>query len=140
MTWISKADLHKSIDAGELEALTQGDDSIVEHGISVAIAQVKSYLATRYDVSVIFGTSGTERDPLVMRFCIDISIYEIAAIRQPGVDMEDRRARRDDAIDWLKQVQAEKISPDLPVLTDEDGNTKTLIQGGSVQPPRVTHY
>lgn len=138
--FITKDDLLMAIRQEELEALTEGDDALIEHSISVAISEVRSYLSARYDTDNVFNASGANRNPLILRFCVDISIYELAAIAQPGIDLADRRARKDRAIEWLKGVQKEQINPDLPVEANEDGtDPKISIQAGS-NTKRNLHY
>ena len=138
--WIDKNDILSKFNEGELDALTQGDDSIVYNGISIAIKKVKSYLRTGFDVDTIFDTKGDDRDDLVRGFCVDIAIYEICAIRQPGVDLKDRENRKNDAISWLKEVKKGDITPDLPVKIKSDGKPLNLIESGSGSTKRNPHY
>jgi len=137
--FINKADLEKKIMAHELASITNGDDTIIDHSISAAIAEMKGYLKGRYDVEAIFSAADEERMPLLVGFACDISIYEIISLALPGQDLEDRRARYKRAIDWLKQLAKGEIEADLPKLEDEEGNTESPF-GFSSQTKRINSW
>ena len=138
--FITKSDLFSSIREEDIDAITENDDATVEEAIDSAITEVESYLSARYDTDAIFDATGDDRNKLVKRLCINVAVYEIVAIAQPGIDMEDRKDRRDRAIKYLEKVQAGKANPKLPVvLTSDDKDAKALIISGS-NPKRQSHY
>ena len=137
--FINKADIEKKIMAHELASITNEDDTIIDHSISAAIAEMKGYLKGRYDVEAIFSAADEERMPLLVGFACDISIYEIISLALPGQDLEDRRARYKRAIDWLKQLAKGEIEADLPKLEDEEGNTESPF-GFSSQKKRINSW
>jgi len=128
MAFITKTDILRHIPAEELAEITRSDDTIINIAIDKAVAEMKAYLAGRYDTVNIFNKTGTGRNSLIVVYGCDISIYEIIKIVRPGIDLEDRRARYDRAIEWFQMVLDEKINPDLPILVDADGDsTKSRV-------------
>jgi len=88
-------------------------------------------------------TQSDSRNPKLVEVLVDIVLYNIHSrinpksvptqrkIRYDGDDPEQRGG----AIGWLKNVQKGSITPDLPVITDEDGetpqNTESVAYGTS---------
>lgn len=88
-------------------------------------------------------TQKDSRNPKLVEVLVDIVLYNIHSrinpksvptqrkIRYDGDDPEQRGG----AIGWLKNVQKGSITPDLPVITDEDGetpqNTESVAYGTS---------
>lgn len=129
--FITQEDLYSKIRPNEIQQITGGDDFIVTHSISYAISEVESYLAKRYDTDKIFAEYGDNRNPMLMSFVVDIAIYEIGAIARPGMDITDRRERRNRAIDYLKQVKNHDLSMPLPLRpTIEDAPDDTPVEYG----------
>ena len=54
--FIDATELNTHIYDYQLQEITENDSSITTAAISAAIAEVKSYLATRYDVDAIFSS------------------------------------------------------------------------------------
>lgn len=61
---------------------------------------------------------GDTRSPLIKRVTIDLALYHLHARVNPRNIPELRMTRRDEAIAWLKMVNAGKITPKLPLLQD----------------------
>lgn len=117
MAFISITDLQKGLQLELINEISREDASVIDHVISAAIAEAKTYLRVNYNVESIFSQTGTSRDALLVTFVSDIAIYNLIELVQPGIDLEDRRARYKRAIDWLKQVKSQEIKPDLPVAS-----------------------
>ena len=100
--------------------ITTDNRNVVERE---AIEQVASYLRPKYDTNAIFTAEGDRRNNLVVMYTCDIALYHMAASLPQKMGMEIRKERYERAIKWLEGVQAGKIVPDLPLPTDEDGNT-----------------
>ncbi len=86
-----------------------------------AIEEIAGYLRPKYDSNAIFSKEGDERNSLIVMYVCDCALYHMAASMPQKMGMEIRKERYERAIKWLEGVQAEKIIPDLPLETDEDG-------------------
>lgn len=130
---ITQEELKTVLYSYQLEEITEGDDDIVLANIEAAIEEVKSYLASRYDVAVIFSQEGNERNPLLVEYLKNIALYHI--LRLANVDMiyQEAKERYDRAINWLKLVQKGELSPTLPILENETGESVTPFRMGSHQ-------
>jgi len=130
------ASIHREI----LDALTRDDDTLVEICEDSAIAEMRGYLSKRYDVDAIFAATGDERNQLILMMAIDIAVYHVFCIHNPQKLSQVRRDRYDRAMEWLKQVAAEKISIDgAPLLPEDERETKLTFLTASNR-KRVNHY
>lgn len=86
-----------------------------------AIEEIAGYLRPKYDCKAIFSAEGESRNRLVVMYTCDCALYHMAASMPQKMGMEIRKERYEHAIKWLEGVQAEKIIPDLPLATDENG-------------------
>ena len=129
------ASIHREI----LDALTRDDDAVVEICEDRAIAQVRSFLARRYDCDLIFAAAGDDRNQLILMMVIDIAVYHIFCIHNPQKLSQIRRDRYERAIEWLKAVAAGDISVDgAPLIPEEQRVAKSSFQIRS-NPKRVSH-
>lgn len=126
--FITKEDFKRAIRLYEIDEITDGDDALVEASISTAIGEIKPYLF-RYDTEKIFGSAGPEREPLLVRFAVDIAVFELVSIARPDQDLENRRALYKRAIDWLKQVRDDDIPTGLPKKETESPPDATILSG-----------
>lgn len=83
--------------------------------------EIASYLRPKYDCPAVFAAEGEKRNKLIVMFTCDIALYHMAASLPQNMGMEIRKERYERAVKWLEGVQAGKIVPDLPVVTDENG-------------------
>lgn len=97
----------------------------------MATAQMRNYLAGRYNVDAIFTpvADGEEdtRDAYIVMLAIDITLYHLWSKEGGNNVPELRTLRYTDALDWLKAIQAGG-SADLPTLENEDGSEKQDIR------------
>ncbi len=138
--FITKEDFNITIRPYEIDQITGGDDSIIDMAISAAIGEMKPYLF-RYDTDKIFAASGSERHSLLVRFAVDIAVFELVSIARPDQDLENRRALYKRAIDWLKQVKNEEMPVDLPLkeeAPDDDKLAGGILAGSHL--PRQNYF
>ena len=102
------ASIHQEI----LDALIRSDRQIVEICEDRAIAEMRGYLAARYDCDRVFSAVGAERNQLVLMMALDIAIY-----------------RYERAVEWLKGVRKGDISVDgLPEIEQEAKEAASQFQ------------
>jgi phage gp36-like protein len=125
--FVELTDYDASIHRDILDALTRDDESLVEICEDRAIAEMRGYLAKRYDVDAIFSAEGDERNQLVLMMVIDIAVYHIFCIHNPQKLSQIRKDRYERAVEWMKGVAAEEISIDgAPLLPEEQRATSNF--------------
>lgn len=110
----------------------------------MAIAQIKKYLAGRYDIDQIFVDAPTEdeedtRDEFIVMITIDIALYHLWSKEGANNIPKTRNDRYVDCLDWLKDVK--KGEPcDLPLIPNEDGSTSSDIRIWSRNEPENNRF
>lgn len=97
-----------------------------------AIHQIRNRIGKRYDCSKIFAAvvpgDPDMRDQWIVTITIDIALYHLYS-QTGSKDIPEHRANRyQDAIDWLKDVGNGDTIPELPTITDEDGNEYSEVR------------
>ena len=104
----------------------------------MAIAQIKNYLAGRYDVGLIFtaladGATEDTRNAFIVMITIDCALYHLYCSIAPNKIPEHRSNRYQDALDWLKSMLEPNKKADLPLLTNEQGEVKDTFRLSSTR-------
>lgn len=118
--YITVEELTDGIHAESLTAITRGDNSKATKAIDDAMAMVRSYLCVRYDIEAEYAKTGDARDGMTVKLVRDIAIYYCYEGSSPVNMPETREKAYDDAIAFLKSVQAEKAA--MPGLLRLDGS------------------
>ena len=105
------------------------DVPVLHEGVLTAIAEMSSYLNSRYDVATLFAATATDRHPLIKLYCIDITLYHLHSRISPRAIPQLRMDRYDAAINWLKQVARGELLPDLPTLPNGQDNIAAFNSG-----------
>ena len=118
--YITIEELTDGIHAESLTAITRGDNSKATQAIEDAMAMVRSYICVRYDIEAEYAKTGAARDGMTVKLVRDIAIYYCYEGSSPVNMPETREKAYDDAIAFLKSVQAEKAA--MPGLARLDGS------------------
>jgi len=94
----------------------------------MAVAQIKNFLAGRYNVSGIFSKQNEERNHFMVMISIDCALYHLYSSLSPNKIPEHRSQRYNDALEWLKLMAEGKSTADLPLITDKNGQEKENIR------------
>lgn len=134
-------DDYKSVcDAYEFKVITENEQvrAVAE---AAALEQVASYLRSRYDIAKLYALTGDERNPMVVQAAVNIALFLMVHRLPQNMGHERRECLYNDSVKWLRDVQASKASPDLPVYTDTDGGTDTHnpIRTGCMSPNRYDY-
>ena len=135
MAFIVKADLATKILIDELNEITRGDDTLVTQACIAAEAEARGYIYDTFDVDVIFATTGTNRNALLLDMLADMAIYLLVARCQAGQYLEDRQSRYDRAVKWFKAAAKTESYNDLP---RREATKQNHISYGSN--PKRTNY
>lgn len=86
-----------------------------------ALSLIASYLRGRYDVEKTFAAGGCERDHELVGRAVDIALYHMVCSLPQRMGYELREKRYKDALDYLKEIQAGRVTPGIPTVTGPDG-------------------
>lgn len=122
MAFLNKTDFKAVCDPVTLDVINQADDENLNRAIGYAQEEVASYLRSRFNVAAAFAKEGSERNAQLVMIVCDVALYHLVAWLPRRIGFEIRETRYNNAIDWLKNVQSGKATPDLPPLTNEAGD------------------
>jgi phage gp36-like protein len=110
----------------------------------MAVAQMKNYLAGRYDIEQIFIDAPAEgdddaRDSFVVMCAIDMALYHLWSKEGGNRIPQTRSDRYADCLEWLRAVQ-KGAACNLPLLTNEDGTNAIDIRIWSKSTPESNRY
>lgn len=126
MKFLTTEDFKQVCDEQTLSVINQQDENNLSRAEKYAIEEMSSYLRSKYDVKKTFSTVGEERNPQIVMYCCDITLYHLIAWLPKRIGFEIREIRYKRSIEWLEQVQNSKASPDLPLLVSDDGSGKPV--------------
>lgn len=134
-------DLNTHIYGELVDAISRDDETIMLSAIAAAEQQAKGYLG-RYDIAILFGATGSDRDPLLLMYIKDLAAWHFITLANANIDMAVRKSRFDDAIAELKAIQAGKVYHEnwpIPVPDEGNENENDIFQISSA-PKRPTRY
>lgn len=132
MKFLLKTDFKAVCDNATLQVIDQADDDNLARSVDYAIEEVSSYLRSRYDTDAAFSATGEERNAQLVMITADVALYHLVSWLPKRIGFEIRELRYNRAVEWLKDVQAGKSSPALPIPHDDQGNAvnKPIRFGG----------
>lgn len=119
--FINEADYKVVIGDQALKVISQVSPENRANAEAEAIEEISGYLRPKYDCDAIFATETDARNRLVVMYTCDIALYHMSASMPQKMGSEIREERYKRAVTWLEGVQSGKIVPELPVVTDDDG-------------------
>lgn len=142
MAFLTPDDFNTRLYQEKITAIEGGDAGILQTAIDVAVAEAKLYLS-RFDLADLFGKQGDDRDPILLQWCKDISVWQFIALTNPGIDYGDAEIRRNNAIAGLKQIQNSSAVPMgwmlLAPVDGSPGDPGSSFQIGSQHCKRNTY-
>lgn len=86
-----------------------------------AMSRMASALRGRYDIETTFAREGDERDAELVGCATDMALYHISCSLPQRMGHEVREKRYREALDYLKEIQAGRVTPDIPTITGPAG-------------------
>lgn len=86
-----------------------------------AMSRIAAALRGRYDVEATFAHEGEERDAELVGCATDIALYHMCCSLPQKMGYEVREKRYKEALDYLKEIQAGRTTPDIPTITGPFG-------------------
>ena len=105
MAYLTKEEIGTHLYAGVTTEINRGDDTIINDAIAAAIAEARGYL-TAYDMTAIFAATGDDRNPILLLYIKDIAVWHYIQLSNPGVEMELRLKRYEQAIKFLETLSS----------------------------------
>lgn len=137
--FITDDDYRSVCDAFELEQISHCSDTR-EKAEAAALEQIASYLRSRYDIATAFEAVGADRNPMLVQCAVNISLWLMVHRLPQNMGHERRECLYNDAVKWLKDVQAGKAAADLPLyLSDSGEDTQNPVRFGSMPPNRYDY-
>ncbi|QDP85204.1 DUF1320 domain-containing protein [Chryseobacterium sp. SNU WT5] len=139
--FLQKADLGTTIYSYQIEQITEGNEDITAQAMAAAEEEVRSYLTavewsdgrTKYDIELILGATGTERNSLLVRMTVTLAKFYIIELCNVDIIYETAKERYDRAITWLKQFARGEIKlstlPQTPDIDPNSAGTEPFIYG-----------
>ena len=129
MSFVSKAEFKYSIRTAAIDVLTNGDDTILTELTDGAVEEMKCYLRGKFSADTFFSVTGESRNKTLTMICRDITLYNLYSIYNFRKIPDIRIKRYEGAIQWLTDVQEEKINPFL--FTGSTGMTHYILSGSN---------
>lgn len=139
MAFLTPEDFNTRVYEEKIDAISNGDDTLLPTAIDGAISEVEKLLV-KFDLDDLFGKTGTNRDPILLVWLKDITIWHFIGLSKPDIDYDDSLTRYEKAVKSLTLI---KTSPEVPIgwklraITDEDYPAGTIEV--SSQPKRNTY-
>jgi phage gp36-like protein len=141
----------------QADEIAEGDEQIIESGILAGVSEVKAYFTAsnqrqwsdgrpKYDVNKIFGATGPDRDPFVLRMCKTVAAWNICELSNVDIIYDHVRERYENVIKTLEKIagmgaykDSPTLTPDLPTIEpgpDDDSIEKPFRFGSR---PKFSH-
>lgn len=121
----------------QVDQITDADNSIVVSAISTAEAEVKSYLANRFDTDRIFSQSGNNRHPLIIEHVKVCACHHLLHLANVDAIFDRYERAYEQSIAFLQKVADGALTPDLPYRESTTGNPPGTLQISSN--PKFNH-
>lgn len=133
-------DYRSVCDQYELKQITENDETRLT-AETAALEQIASYLRHRFDIDRAFAASGPCRNAMLVQCAVNIALWLMIHRLPQNMGHERRECLYNDAIKWLRDIQAGKASPDLPLYQSPDGDSdaKNPVRFGSMKPNRYDY-
>ena len=133
----------------QADEIAESDGQIIENGILAGVSEVKMYFTAsnqkqwddgrpKYDVGKIFGATGDDRDPFVLRMCKTVAAWNICELANVDVIYEQVKARYENVIKTLEKIagigdykNSPTLTPDLPTLEPDASDSQKPFRFGS---------
>ena len=138
--FLTVEDYRSVCDDFEFEQITHSPETR-EAAETAAMEQIASYLRGRYDIERAFAQRGECRNAMLVQCAVNIALWLMVHRLPQSMGHERRECLYNDAVKWLRDVQASKASPDLPLYISSDGSTDTHnpIRSGCMPPNRYDY-
>ena len=138
--FLTLEDYSSVCDEYELQQITQNDETRLT-AEAAALEQISSYLRHRYDMDRVFSAVDAERNAMLVQVAVNISLWLMIHRLPQSMGHERRECLYNDSVKWLRDIQAGKASPNLPLYQTPDGDddARNPVRYGSMKPNRYDY-
>jgi hypothetical protein len=115
MIFLTTNDFDATLGAS-LKKILVTDNTSIQDAENYAISEARSYLSGRFDVANIFSQTGSSRNPMLIKYIVDLTIYAAQSKISPQNIPAWCKQNRDEALSWFKMVANNELNPDLPLI------------------------
>jgi phage gp36-like protein len=141
MPFITIEDMKTHLYPGAKNIISQGDDTKLTTAINAAISEAKGY-CSRYNTAQLFDNAGNDAewlpDPILQMHIKNMAKWHFMVLGNPNIDYEDAQNRYDQAVKWLKEVQAGRAVP--PGWPPANPESKATFFHTKSNPKRNNHF
>ena len=134
---LTEAQMKSHIYPGVQNVISQGDTSFLTDAVTAAISEAKGY-CSRYNIDLLFDNTELP-DPILQMHLKNMAKWHFIVLANPSIDYQDAETRYDQAVKWLKEVQAGRAVPPGWVLANPEDKKGTFFHVSS-QPKRKNHF
>lgn len=135
--YISSTELTTHLGVEQIEAISDGDETMLTAALDAAVQEAKSYLKA-YDIAAELAKTGSQRNALLVIFIKDIAVWHFINICRVNTSLELRQDRYERAVTWLKAVQRGEVLPDITKV-EVEGVDNSLPYKVTSNPKRTNH-
>lgn len=133
---VTPEDFNTHLYAELIAAIDRNDEAILNDAIASAEGEASGYLS-RYDVDALLSAVDPDRDPTLLMYLKDMAVWHFVTLANPNTDMQLRKTRYDDAINWLKGIQSGKIvQKKWPLEIEEKAESFFKVDSAPKRPTR----
>lgn len=136
MAYLQCDDYLLQIQDVNLQQIINNNEAIRENAGLLAEAEARSFLIQKYDFESELSKSGTERDPQLLAYIIDIALFHLHSRIAPRNVPELRQTRYENALAWLKMCAFGDVTPKLTPISPAQGNR--IRYGGNTK--KINQY
>lgn len=137
MAFLTKEEINTVMYGYQVEQITEGDDTIIDSALAIAIEEVRGYLTFNdkkewndgrpiYDVEAIFNATGVDRNPLILQYVKVCAKWHIVLLCNADIIYETAKEAYDRVTKMLEKIQAGEINISaLPKMDPEDESLST---------------
>lgn len=108
--------------------LTNNNEASLDLAEQMAQEEMSGYLRVRgYDVALVFGAIGAERNAEIIMRMVDITLYHLHSNIVTRSIPSHREKRYNDTLDWMYRVSQGKLALNLPAVTEGDSTPKIKL-------------
>lgn len=142
MPILSANDMNSHIYPEVQNAISRGDNGMIQAAIDAAIDEAKGY-CSRFRVDQIFenvdAVPGWKYDSILTMHLKNMARWHFITVSNPDINWEDAEIRYSNALRWLREVQKGQVVPTgWPLVTEPEGADSYFHL--SSNPKRKNHF
>lgn len=129
MAYLLTSDYNLQIQDVNLQQIINSNEAIRDSANLLAEAEARSYLIQKYDFDAEMLKTGSDRDPQLLAYIIDIALYHLHSRIAPRNIPELRQTRYSNAINWLLMCAKGDVTAKLTPIDPAQG--RRIRYGGN---------